>query len=80
MARKLQSDDRAVAVGRADGRRGSNSLFNGSQTNTQLAVQIGRGLQSRTKAALEEPLSDDLAALVRRLEERGADRPESDSW
>jgi len=65
------SDDEDIALDRADGRTGSNSPFNGSQSNAQLATEIGRCLQSRYAVPSDEPLPEELAALVQQLREQG---------
>ncbi len=50
---------------------GSNSPFDGSLTNAQLAAEIGRCLQSRYAVPTKESLPEELAALVQRLREQG---------
>jgi hypothetical protein len=70
MAKKSPPSDGSTDGTRSDGGGGANSPFNGSLTNTQLAVEVGRSLRSWSQAALSEPLPDDLAVLVRKLEER----------
>jgi|GEM_PF-3850941 len=49
---------------------GANSPFAGSLTNKQLAVEVGRCLQSWSQADLSDSLPEELAALVRKLEEQ----------
>ena len=58
------------ASGSAHDKAGSNSPFDGSQTPTQLAAEIGRCLQPMYQASLTEPLSQELEALVRQLQKR----------
>lgn len=56
---------------------GSNSPFDGSLSNAQLAAEIGRCLQSQYVVPSEEPLPEELANLVQRLQEQdGASQPE----
>lgn len=50
---------------------GSNSPFDGSLSNAQLAAEIGRCLQSRYAVPTKEPLPEKLTALVQRLREQG---------
>ena len=50
---------------------GSNSPFDGSVSNAQLAAEIGRCLQSRYAVPFKEPLPEKLTALVQRLREQG---------
>ena len=52
-------------------RSGSNSPFDGSVSNAQLAAEIGRCLQSRYAVPFKEPLPEELAALIQRLREQG---------
>jgi hypothetical protein len=42
----------------------------GSLTHAQLAAEIGRSLQTRYQACLNDALPDKLAALVRQLQEQ----------
>jgi hypothetical protein len=69
MAKKSPSGDGSTGDPRSDG-SGVNSPFTGSLTSTQLADEEGRCLHSWSQAILSEPLPEDLAALVRKLEER----------
>jgi hypothetical protein len=48
----------------------SNSPFDGSLSNDQLAAVIGRCLQSWYEAQPKEPLPEELATLVHRLREQ----------
>jgi hypothetical protein len=70
MAKKSPPGDGTTDGTWSDGGGGANSPFTGSLTNTQLADEVGRCLQSWSQAVLSEPLPEDLAALVRKLEER----------
>jgi hypothetical protein len=58
------------ASGPAHDKAGSNSFFDGSQTPAQLTAEIGRCLQPMYQASLTEPLSQELEALVRQLQEQ----------
>jgi len=69
MAAKPPPDDETVTSTGADGPVGLRSIT-GSLTNTQLAAEIGRSLQSRYQASLNEALPEELAALVRQSQER----------
>ena len=69
MAAKPPSDEDRATVTRAD-RVGGLRSATGSLTNIQLAVEIGRSLQTRYQASLNDALPDKLAALVRQLQER----------
>jgi hypothetical protein len=69
MAAKPPSDEDRATPTRADGAVGLRSAT-GSLTNSQLAVEIGRSLQTRYPACLNDSLPDKLAALVRQLQER----------
>lgn len=51
-------------------RSGSNSPFDGSLSNAQLAAEIGRCLQSEYALPSKEPLPEELATLVHRLREK----------
>jgi hypothetical protein len=46
---------------------GSNSPFDGSLSNAQIAAEIGRCLQSEYAVLTNEPLPEELAALVQQL-------------
>lgn len=67
MAANSSSDDEGASQ-HANADR--NSLFNGAHTPAQLAAGIGRCLQSLYQASLAEPMSDELADLVRQLQEQ----------
>jgi hypothetical protein len=69
MAAKPLPDDQTVISTGAAGPVGLRSIT-GSLTNTQLAAEIGRSLQSRYQASLNEALPEELAALVHQLQER----------
>jgi hypothetical protein len=57
---------------------GANSPFGGSQLPAELAAEIGRCLKSRYRVIPEEPLPEDLAALVRQLQQQvEKDSPEA---
>ena len=45
-------------------------------SNGQLAAHLGRSLRSVYQGTLEEPLPDDLAALVQRLERQDGPGPQ----
>jgi hypothetical protein len=69
MAAKPPSDeDRATPTG-ADGAVGLRSVM-GSLTHAHLAAEVGRHLQTRYQACLNDALPDKLAALVRQLQEQ----------
>jgi hypothetical protein len=70
MAAKWPPDARTPASKATDPNAGLNSPFTGSLSAAQLTAQIGRSLQSLYQASLQEPLPEELAALVRQLEER----------
>jgi len=70
MAAKAPWEDGGTPPIKPDGQPHPNSPFNGSLTMAQLAAEIGRCLRSRHAGALKEPLLDELAILVRRLQER----------
>ena len=58
-------------------RSGSNSPFDGSLSSAQLAAEIGRCLQAKYAAPPKKLLPDELADLVRRLQEQdGVSQPE----
>jgi Anti-sigma factor NepR len=69
MAAKPPPDDETVTSSGADDTLGLRSIAD-SFTNTQLAAEIGRCLQSQYQDSLKEALPDELAALVRQLQER----------
>jgi hypothetical protein len=48
----------------------ANSPFSGSLLPAEIAAEIGRCLQARYQPIPEEPLPENLAALVRKLQER----------
>jgi hypothetical protein len=48
---------------------GANNPFRGSLTPAELTAEIGRWLQAQHPVS-KEPLPDNLAALIRRLQER----------
>ena len=48
----------------------ANSPFGGAQPPAELAAEIGHCLKSRYRVIPEEPLPEDLAALVRQLQQR----------
>jgi len=58
-----------VTSTRADGAEGPRSVT-GSLTPAQLAAEIGLSLRSQYQVCLNESLPDELAALVRQLQER----------
>jgi hypothetical protein len=69
MAAKPPSDeDHAIPTG-TDGAVGLRPITD-PLTNTQPATEIGRSLQTRYPACLNDALPDKLAALVRELQER----------
>jgi hypothetical protein len=49
---------------------GANSPFRGALTPAELTAEIGRWLQSQHPVPLREPLPEELASLIRRLQER----------
>jgi hypothetical protein len=58
-------------------RSGSNSPFDRSLSNAQLAAEIGRCLQSENAVSSKEPLPEELATLVHRLREKDrTDQPD----
>ncbi len=71
MTSSFQSGEEGTAFDRANKRTGSNSPFDGSLSNAQLAAEIGRCLQSRYAVPTKGPLPEELAALVQRLREQG---------
>jgi hypothetical protein len=58
------------ASGETIGNPGQNNSFTGTLTTAQLVAEIGRCLQSQLQAFLNEPLPEELATLVRQLQER----------
>jgi hypothetical protein len=48
---------------------GANNPFRGSLTSAELTAEIGHWLQAQHPVS-KEPLPDNLAALIRRLQER----------
>jgi hypothetical protein len=55
---------------RANDNQGANSPFTGSLAPAQLATEMGRCLRSQYQALLKEPFPDELADLIRQLQER----------
>ena len=51
-------------------RSGPNSPFDGSFSSAQLATEIGRCLQSQYEVLSDDPLPEELTALVQRLREQ----------
>ena len=49
---------------------GTNSPFRGALTPADLTAEIGRCLQAHHPVPLKEPLPEELAALIRRLQKR----------
>jgi hypothetical protein len=49
---------------------GANNPFRGSLIPAELTAEIGRWLQSQHPVPLQEPLPEELASLIRRLQER----------
>jgi len=49
---------------------GANSPFRGALTPAELTTEIGRWLQSQHPVPLQEPLPEELASLIRRVQER----------
>jgi hypothetical protein len=49
---------------------GANNPFRGSLAPAELTAEIGRWLQSQHPVPLQEPLPEELASLIRRLQER----------
>jgi len=49
---------------------GANSPFRGALTPAELTTEIRRWLQSQHPVLLQEPLPEELASLIRRLQEQ----------
>jgi len=63
-------DEGGPHPGRSQIHEGANSPFRGSLRPAELAAEIGRCLKSRYRVTPEEPLPEDLTALVRQLQQR----------
>jgi len=70
MASKFRSENGIGGSRRGGHHAGLNNPYDGSPKSARLAAAVGHCLRSRWVASPAEPLPENLAVLVRRLEER----------